>query len=326
MYNFGDHFEVIGESVTLRLPTLIEVSQSVKKGLNLNIYRNLHYHQLAKQKTNFADKVKKQLENIPRFQMVALHYTIFASNTGRLDIGNVGSIVDKYFSDVLVEEKKLEDDDYTHVVHVSFSFGGVSPRDPHANVTITPVREKNMRIFLDNREVKVALQAYVAEHVTMPVAEIIASTDDNGEISVELVLGTPKTTGESEETPTQTKPKGRGGRPRGSRNKSKPQVEGASNVDEPTETGGDDSSEGTGGATDKGVAETNTAVTEEPESNDSKKPASTNNSTESGGGNKRPNLFGDSEDNQSSEGNNTETPKADTPKTRVKKNSIFDVD
>lgn len=117
----------------MRLPTYIDISKKTTKALNLNVYRNLHHHHLNIQKQNFHSVVKPLLRHIKRAEKIWIHYEIFAPRNGRLDTMNVGSIVDKYFSDTMVEAKKIEDDDYNHVVLNSFSFGGVCPLDGPCN-------------------------------------------------------------------------------------------------------------------------------------------------------------------------------------------------
>ncbi len=224
---------------------------------------------------------------------------------------NVGSIVDKYFSDTLVETKKIMDDHFGHVVLVSFSFGGVVPMDGHAIAKIHILeqeeRENPMRIFLDENEIKQAIQTYVDEHVDLPVQDLLFNMTDDG-LSVEVV------TGEGLPPMPSTKPKGRGGRPKGSKNKPKatePEVD----DDDAAENNTEDGSDGTDTGSDQ-QAENDTPSGEE----DSDKPSK--------GSTK--NLFGE-EDNQSSESDAKATDKDNSPKTdetsvkTIKKSSIFDV-
>lgn len=196
-------FELSGEPVTIRLPTTVHVSKSTKKSLNLNIYRNLHHHHLNKQKINFHEEVKPLLRPLPHWDEIIIHYTIFAATNQRMDTMNVGSVLDKYFSDSLVESGKIPDDNYKHIRHVSFSFGGVSPRDGYAVATIYPVKTKKetqMRIIMEESEVvsaliqsmtqkqmEDALSSFVKESVGLNVSEVVITNDDEEGLTVEII-------------------------------------------------------------------------------------------------------------------------------------------
>lgn len=216
-------FKVIGKPYEVRLPTYVNVSKTNKKAVNLNIYRNLHYHHLNTQKQNFEDEAMKLLAHVPRADMIAIHYTIYASRNGRLDTMNVGSIVDKYFSDTLVAAKKIPDDDRKHVVFNSFSFGGVSPLDGYAIAEIYILeRSTPMRVLLDQSDIEDALNVWV-DNAGFPGANGVELTVEGGKVTAEVTFDD----GEDNEDEVQEdkpapKRKGRGGRPRGSKNKPKP--------------------------------------------------------------------------------------------------------
>lgn len=240
-------FKVVGEPYLVRLPTYVNVSKSTKKAVNLNIYRNLHYHHLNTQKQNFEEEAMKLLAHVPRAELIAIHYTINASRNGRLDTMNVGSIVDKYFSDTLVAAGKIPDDDYKHVVFNSFSFGGVNPLDGYATAEIY-ILERNMpmRVLLDQNDIEDALNIWV-ENAGFPGANGVELTVEGGKVTAEVTFADGEDNEddvEEEETSTPKK-KGRGGRPRGSKNKPKPvEKQEIADVVGSTETGSDDSDRG----------------------------------------------------------------------------------
>jgi len=293
----------------VRLPTIMEVSKKVRKGLNLNIYRNLHHHSLNTQKQNFHEDVKHLVENLPKAAKIWIHYQIFAPTKGRLDTMNVGSVVDKYFSDTLVEAGMIEDDDYTRVVFNSFSFGGVRKMDGHAIATIHILEEETpMRVLLDQDDIQTALTAHV-ETMGIPGAtgvKIEATADGN--ITAEVMFG------EAPEATPEPKPKRRS--PQKRKPAAKPEPKAEKVKDEPTETSG----EGSGDSAD--TAETERAA-DAPE--DGEKAAKTT------GNAKKGNLFGDEDDQSSASAEATtddsadeETPD-DKPVIKAKKSSIFDV-
>ncbi len=308
----------------MRLPTYINTSAKVTKALNLNVYRNLHHHSLNIQKRNFHDAVKPLLKHIPRAEKIWIHYKIFAPRNGCLDTMNVGSIVDKYFSDTLVETKKIMDDHFDHVVLVSFSFGGVCKLDGHAIATINILEEETpMRILLDDNDIQIALETYVATQ-GISGSSGVKITIDGDTIEAEVLMGDPT-------PPPATKPKNKGGRPAGSKNK-KPAPEKEPEppeevtpdvVENDTKTGSDGTDSGPSEpATSPAETGPETVVTElkapEPET---KTPAAAS-------GKKKGNLFGDEEDSPSSA--TTETKTEDSPPEEAapplkKKSSIFDV-
>lgn len=200
--------------------------QTKKEALNLNVYRNLYFRALSAMKKNFEARAKKliQKKNIPSLGRIWLHYEIFPNQRGRVDTMNVGSIVDKFFSDSLTNAKIIEDDDYTKVVFNSFCFGAVVKGEAFVRVHIIelePRNKRDMRVLLDQADVQAALEAYVEER-GLSGASGVKLTVENGEITAEVLFGvnTPALTESDEDSA----PKKRGGRPLGSKNKPKPEV------------------------------------------------------------------------------------------------------
>lgn len=179
-----------------RLPMRIQSSKKKKTALNLNIYRNLHHRSAHAQKVNFHKLASKMLQGMPQLGRITLHYDVCPQTKRRLDVMNVGSIVDKYFSDCLTEEGIIEDDDYTRISFVSFGFGGLV-KDEHVLVTITEIepREENaVRILLDNQDVQNALDAYVMNDLGLTGATGVRLYMENDEVVAEVLMGdtTPK--------------------------------------------------------------------------------------------------------------------------------------
>lgn len=200
-----------------------------KKSINLNLYRNLHFQELSNQKNHFHTRMVTTLEEIPPLGCVWLHYEIHPSHRGRLDTMNVTSIVDKYFSDSLTELGIIEDDDYTHVVFNSFCFGSVVRGEAYVSVTITELepRKTRMRVFLDNHEIQTALAAFIAESGLNGATGCKLTVQDDGEITAEVLFGVqndPRETSAVTDEDEGSKPKSRGGRPAGSKNKPKEEV------------------------------------------------------------------------------------------------------
>lgn len=149
----------------LTLPLSIPVSKNRSLLLNLNVYRNAHYQSLDKAKKLFKEFIKPQLEPLPKFDKVHLRYTLYPKTKRLCDIANICSIVDKFFSDALVETGHLEDDNYNFVQGVSFFFGFVDSENPRVDVEILPVTNSKetdpMQITLVQSEIEQAIKSYV---------------------------------------------------------------------------------------------------------------------------------------------------------------------
>lgn len=300
MIDLVDLIGQVRESYEVRLPSYVNVSKKNTKAVNLNVYRNLHHHHLATQKKNFSEMVRPLLRDKPRAEKVWIHYTVFASRNGRLDTMNVGSVADKYFSDTLVEMKKIPDDNQDHVVLCTFSFGGVVPMGGHviATVNILEKESEPMRILLDQDDIQAALDAYV-KTLNMPNAEeasVEMSVSDDGEVEAEVIMG--------------VKPKNKGGRPKGSTTRKKPTPKKEVKADVETAPEGSSDNVDSGGATEpEEVVEETAAEPEKPEETTTSK-----------------NLFGGEEDESSKTEEVKEEAPSQTLKPTKKSASIFDVD
>ncbi len=265
----------------------MNVSKKLRKAINLNVYRNLHHYQLNYQKQAFSDEVKKLLKNIPYAEKIWIHYTVNPARNGRLDTMNVGSIADKYFCDTLVEAGKIEDDDKDHIVLSTFSFGAVSSLDGHVTATINILeREVPMRVLLDQEDIQTALDTYVQTMGISGASGVELSVNDDGEVEAEVMLGEAK-------PKTKTTGKGRGGRPRGSKNKPKENTEGTEDDSNSAEAGSNGT---TGGGSESSQESAEEGDEESPKTKAGKSPGK--------------NLFSE-EDSPSSESSG----KADSSKT-----------
>jgi hypothetical protein len=317
----------------VKLPMKMQVNKGGdQESLNLNVYRNLHYFKLNHQKRAFQDFVKPLLSGIPSMESISLHYEINSKGESRLDIMNVGSIVDKFFSDALVHNKIILDDNYKHIVGISFSFGSLHPQNPHVLVTITETQPRKvtpMRILLDQNEIQKALESFV-QTMGLPGASgvklIVLGEEIQAEIIMNDVISTTSTDTEEDQ------PRKRGRVP-GSKNKPKDN----NNVATDAQTGDDLSGSGTVEGTEEKGSSAQTTDSDEDQDQDGDEDTDGSESTESSsqpssGSPSRGNLFADSDD-QSSEGNdprdeeggdsNESTGSVTTP---GKRPSIFDVD
>lgn len=104
--------------------------------LNLNQYRNTHYQSLNKAKVNFKELMKEQISTLPTFNRIRITYTIYPESKRLCDVSNIASIVDKFFSDALVELGKLPDDNYLYLPEVNYRFGAIDKTNPRVEILI----------------------------------------------------------------------------------------------------------------------------------------------------------------------------------------------
>lgn len=338
-----------GRIFTIKLPMRMKVNKGGElESLNLNVYRNLHFYKLNFQKKAFHDFVKPLLSGLPPMEAISLHYQINPKGGSRLDTMNVGSVVDKFFSDALVLCEIIPDDDYKHVVKNDFEFGSLCPNDPHVLVTITetkPRKETPMRILLDQSEIQSALEAFV-KTMGLEGATGVELSLVGDEIQAEIIMNGASGWTSINNATTQTstteaasdQPRKRGGRVPGSKNKPKGDT---SNVAATSEAGNDlDGSGDSEAGEDEGSSESSedeaqpesTAVRrvgkslfDSDDEADGAEPTVETNRIDSRG---NPSGVSDSESSEDTdpdnEGSDTETEAA--PVTGKKRPSIFDAD
>lgn len=117
------------------LPITVQLGRK-HYALNLNFYRNAHYYLLNQMKVAFAEQIKDQINKLPTFKTVTLTYTLYPKTHRLCDVANICSVVDKFFCDALVSEKKLEDDNYTFLTSVQYQFGSIDKENPRVTVSI----------------------------------------------------------------------------------------------------------------------------------------------------------------------------------------------
>lgn len=116
-----------------------KTKKDVRAPINLNWYRNAH-HQVSNQaKQRYKKEIQSQLDKLPTFSTIRLEIVIYPSTKTKFDIGNIGSITEKFFLDALVESGKLEDDNYHFVPTTTTTFGDIDKQNPRVVVKIIEI-------------------------------------------------------------------------------------------------------------------------------------------------------------------------------------------
>jgi hypothetical protein len=162
----------------ISLPISVPVTKKKRFYLNLNQYRNAHHFTLSRAKINFHEIVAPLLKDLPRFKTVDLVFTLFPGSEQLVDTSNVCSIVDKFFSDVLVSCKKIEDDNRKIVLSATYRYGEVDRTNPRCEVTISPGdvspdsvpthrKEASMQITIVQTEIEEAIRNRILDQISV---------------------------------------------------------------------------------------------------------------------------------------------------------------
>lgn len=193
----------------------MRVSGKKKFYLNLNQYRNAHHFTLAKAKINYHEIVEPLLSHLPTFNRVELTYTLFPGTEQLCDVPNICSIVDKFFSDVMVSCKKIPDDNRKFVLSVCYRYGGVDRFNPRVEVTINPIEdekkeEEPMQIIIVQAEIEEAIEARIREQLVIQEGfrvdiELKATRGEEGyQAMIDIVPANAERKARTEEAPIQT--------------------------------------------------------------------------------------------------------------------------
>lgn len=199
-------------SWTINIPLRIPVTKRKKFSLNLNQYRNAHYHTLDKAKKNFKKIVTPQIRELPVFERCTLKYVLYPRTRQLCDISNLCSIADKFFADALVELNKIEDDNYKNVPKVIFEFGEIDRKNPRIEVTIIgedsalPVNQERkdevkMRFVMTQADLEKAVRSHVENLITIKEGTRLQVSMEGDIVNVDLVMG------EAPSEPVKTVPK-----------------------------------------------------------------------------------------------------------------------
>lgn len=98
--------------------------------LNLNVYRNSHYHILNQAKKQFKLVMTPQIEALPLLSVCSFKYIVYPASLRDYDGMNVVSIVDKFLCDAIIELKKIPDDSYKYIRSTSWEPGNIAKHNP----------------------------------------------------------------------------------------------------------------------------------------------------------------------------------------------------
>jgi len=113
--------------------------EKFSNALNINFYRNAHYIFNDRAKKEFKDIIRDDVSALPVFFKVKPVYKYYLRQ--KADVGNVHSVIEKYFLDALVELGKIPDDDCYQVTGADYEFAGIDRDNPRCEITIEELNE-----------------------------------------------------------------------------------------------------------------------------------------------------------------------------------------
>lgn len=126
--------------IQFTLPLRVPISCRKYFALNINTYRNAHYHVCDRAKKTVADQIYAQVRQCHKIEGQAkVIATLYKADKRRMDLSNVCSIVDKFACDAIVNLGLLEDDDCEHIPCVEYRYGGIDIKYPRVDVVIRPL-------------------------------------------------------------------------------------------------------------------------------------------------------------------------------------------
>ena len=127
----------------IKSPLRVKSSKHKWFTLNLNMYRNAHYHILNNAKKQYKLDIDDQITNLDLTTPIHIIYTLYPKTNRLTDLGNVCSIHQKFFEDALVDKGILVDDNYYCIPSSEFIFGNVDKHNPRVDIEIRTINENN---------------------------------------------------------------------------------------------------------------------------------------------------------------------------------------
>jgi Holliday junction resolvase RusA-like endonuclease len=115
------------------------VRSNKKRYLNLNNYRNWHFHLSNQIKKDYKNLVNSEMQKhrLIKFKKISLEFVLHKGNKGKIDRSNALSIHEKFFCDALVELGFLIDDNDSFIESTHYYTGEIDKINPRVDIKIT---------------------------------------------------------------------------------------------------------------------------------------------------------------------------------------------
>jgi len=118
-------------------PLEVYLTPKKKVILNLNWYRNAHFHQLSDAKNALVEIIQAP-QTIPHPCEIEFHY--YAKTKALMDVSNPIAVIEKFVCDALVKKGCLPDDNRNIITRSrGWTYMGVDKENPRCEVLFWPV-------------------------------------------------------------------------------------------------------------------------------------------------------------------------------------------
>lgn len=116
-----------------------------KEYFNINRYRNWHYQVSNQLKIAFEEYMYPQIRGYEFSDIEKVTYELYA-HQANLDLSNVCAIVDKFFSDALVDYGAILDDSIKHIKKVEYEFIEVDRKKPRVEIYVKGTLQNSTKL------------------------------------------------------------------------------------------------------------------------------------------------------------------------------------
>ena len=135
------------KTIKMSMPLYVQLGKTKKAKkyhINLNNYRNYFRHVSNNVKKKYQDIAIEVVEDSEFFQAnrVELKYILYRGDKRKVDLANVLSLHDKFFSDAMVWLQVIPDDSTDHIEKVVYKYGGIDRDNPRVDIEIKILEER----------------------------------------------------------------------------------------------------------------------------------------------------------------------------------------
>lgn len=107
--------------------------------VNLNQYRNWHYHVMNGVKKRYQEIAAIPICKLPKFDEIRLEFKLFKGSKRKTDRSNVLSIHEKFFCDALTKCQIIEDDSDEYIHSTTYLPTELDRVNPRVEITLYEV-------------------------------------------------------------------------------------------------------------------------------------------------------------------------------------------
>lgn len=120
---------------TISMPLRVVVGRK-KYTININPYRNWHYHTKNKVKKAYQDLALAKIYKLPKMDKFKLEFKFIKGTNVRTDRDNFCDLHAKFFCDALTVNGIIPDDNDDHLISKSNCSGPIDRKNPRMEITI----------------------------------------------------------------------------------------------------------------------------------------------------------------------------------------------